>query len=176
MLHRPGIASAQHHIYARPLLQDKLLFAHMYLLDWQVVGPVLCRCTFYMLDQYKRMEQTLAALDDVLIENLRFKPSGNTARYITARNEVTFHASGNGVFNPVSGTKVIRISMGGDGFLDMSSLCLQMKVSNKAATNIPLVPLTPGAHCLFSRVRLLIGGAEVESIDSYSRLYSMLTC
>ena len=48
-----------------------------------------------------------------------------------------------------------------------------MKVNNIDAA-YPLTPLTAGAHSLFNKVRVLVSGVEVESIDYYGRTVSML--
>ena len=69
--------------------------------------------------------------------------------------------------------KVLRFNIGGNGFIDLSSLVLSVKCQNLVADK-PLLPLTSGAHNLIERLTIDISGARAEDISSYGRLCEAL--
>ena len=69
-------------------------------------------------------------ISDVLIENLSFKFRPN-ANYVQERKSVTFYAQGSNYYSP-DGTKVIKIAVTSDHWLDPSTLRVSFDVNNEA--------------------------------------------
>ena len=69
------------------------------------------------------METISNSIEDSLIDGLSYKLN-STASYITERRSSTFFASGGNVYAPNSGTKVIKLELKGEGWLDPSTLKL----------------------------------------------------
>ena len=89
------------------------------------------------------MESNIQAVEDNLIHNLTFK-SGDGASYVTKREQVSFFASGSDVYG-AGGTRVIRITLNGDGWADLSSMRVNFTVNNTDAS-LALTPFVSGAH------------------------------
>lgn len=128
------------------------------------------------------MESYSASIEDKLIDNLSFKMESG-ASYISERKFVTFHPQGSNIYNPSSGSKLIRISLQGQNWLDPSTFRVAFDVVNDAvataavsggaAATVPyLRPLSPWG--MFRRVRLLCGSQLVEDIDQYGRVHEMM--
>ena len=118
------------------------------------------------------LEATTNAIEDYLIDSISFKLQPG-ASYVTDRRSVTFHPSGSNIYKPVQGTKVIKITLTGDQWLDPSTVQLQFDLNNaKSGTNQDLY-LLGGPHVFFRRMRLLCGGTIVEDIDQYNRIHEM---
>ena len=104
------------------------------------------------------MDLIIAGQDDSLIDQLSFKlPS--TSSFAQERRLVSAHPSGASLFSP-DGVRVCRFTLtSSEGWLDPATLRLQMKLHNTSATDT--LQLASGPWCLFSQLRLLIGGIEV---------------
>ena len=89
------------------------------------------------------LEATTNAIEDYLIDSISFKLQPG-ASYVTDRRSVTFHPQGSNIYKPVQGTKVIKITMTGDQWLDPSTVQLQFKLVNENE-NAPLY-LIGGPH------------------------------
>ena len=111
------------------------------------------------------------SVEDYLIDGLSFKLSPG-ASYVTDRRSVTFHPAGSNIYSPNAGTKVIRINLTGDGWLDPSTVRLAFNVKNNNPT-FKLRPLS-GGWSFFRRARTLVGGAIVDDVDHYNRVHEML--
>ena len=116
------------------------------------------------------MDLVVAGQDDSLIDQLSFKlPS--TSSYATERRLVSAYPSGASLFSP-NGVRVARFTLtSSEGWLDPSTLRLCMKLHNTSATDT--LQLASGPWCLFSQLRLLIGGVEVERIAHYGRQHEL---
>ena len=88
-------------------------------------------------------------VEDYLIECLSFKLQPG-ASYVTDRRSVSYFPAGSNVYVAQTGTRVIRINLTGDGWLDPSTLRLMMTVRNTHDTRT-LVPLS-GGWSFFRRV------------------------
>ena len=86
-------------------------------------------------------------------------------------------------FNPVNGQKfspnnsnIILIDINSDNFLDASHSYFTCKIQNEAGgvDDATRQMLLAGPACFIQKLRILSGGVELESIDSYSRLYNIL--
>ena len=61
--------------------------------------------------------------EDLLIDGLQFKlPPG--ASYVQDRRTISYFTAGSNVYQSGSGTKIIRIQLNGDGWLDPGSIRL----------------------------------------------------
>ena len=105
-------------------------------------------------------------------KTLRYEQDAGLPVAIDARsNRRTFYPNNGNVFGP-NGTNVIRLNINSESFLDFSHSYLQfdfVNVSNNART----VGLDFGVP-FFSRLQIMSGGQELEDIQEYSRLYSIL--
>ena len=130
------------------------------------------------------VESAVSGLDNsVLIDNLSFKlrPGAN---YVQERQSVSFYASGSNSYSP-TGTKLIKLVVTSEGWLDCSTLRLMLTVNNTAqphtvgvTTYQPgpklLRPLS-GGNSFFQRMRILCGGTVVEDISDYNRVAEMFS-
>ena len=118
------------------------------------------------------MEGVANSIEDKLIDGLSFKHKPG-ASYITDRKSVTFHPSGSNFYS-TTGTKLIKIMLTGDNWLDPSTFRIMFDLSN--TSQVPQRKLRPlgGPHSFFRRMRILCGGQVIEDIDSYNRVHEML--
>ena len=112
------------------------------------------------------LESIIATGNDVLAGPLDFQIGQDQASYIVAREQQSFFSSQN-LVNPNS-VKTLKYQLGGNGFLDLSTLCFAFTLKNLSATH-SLQPLTSEAHCLFRRMIIRIGGTLVENQELFSR-------
>ena len=110
-------------------------------------------------------------VEDYLIEGLSFKLQPG-ASYVTDRRSVSYFPAGSNVYVAQTGTRVIRINLTGEGWLDPSTVRLMMTVRNTNGARV-LVPLS-GGWSFFRRVRCLVGGSIVDDCDYYNRVHEML--
>ena len=110
------------------------------------------------------MESILASTEDHLLSSLSFKiPPKSGASYVQSKTQATYFPQGGDVYNPAAGQRILRFALSSDGYMDMSSLVISMDLTNGPAA--VATPLVSGAHALFSRVRLLVSGTEVDNIE-----------
>ena len=63
--------------------------------------------------------------EDLLIDSFQFKiPPG--ASYVTDRRTISYFTAGSNIYQSGSGTKIIRINLTGDGWLDPTSIRLHL--------------------------------------------------
>ena len=98
------------------------------------------------------MEPVSNSIDDSLISGLSYKLDA-TASYITERKSCTFYAMGGNAYAPNSGTKVIKLVLNGEGWLDPSTVKFQFDVQNLDSAH-PLRTLS-GGWSFFRRLRVL---------------------
>lgn len=118
------------------------------------------------------MEAHANSVEDRLIDGLSFKLSPG-ANYVNERKSVTYHPQGSNDYAP-TGTKLIRIHMTGDSWLDCSTFRIMFDLNNLGAGVTELRPLG-GPHIFFRRMRLLAGNQVVEDIDQYNRVHEMFS-
>ena len=116
------------------------------------------------------METISNSIEDGLINGLSYKLDA-TASYITERKSVTYYAMGGNSYAPNSGTKVIKLVLNSEGWLDPSTIKFQFDVQN--LSNASLRALS-GGWSFIRRLRCLVGGVVVEDIDHYARTHQML--
>ena len=88
------------------------------------------------------LEATTNAIEDHLIDSLSFRLQPG-ASYVTNRRSVSFFPQGSNIYKSIAGTKVIKINLTGDGWLDPSTVQLQFNL--KKGTDKPLC-LLGGPH------------------------------
>ena len=89
------------------------------------------------------------------------------------RKSVTYHPQGSNIYSPDFGTKLIRILLTGDNWLDPSTLRIMFDLNN-VSLNGALRPLS-GPWSFFRRMRILAAGQLVEEIDQYDRIHEMMS-
>jgi hypothetical protein len=119
------------------------------------------------------VEAMANSVEDYLIEGLSFKLNPG-ASYVIDRRNVSYFTAGSNIYQAGSGTRVIRINITGEGWMDPSTarLCYTLRNNDGGAGHV-LRPIA-GPHSFFRRVRCLVGGAIVDDIDFYHRVYQML--
>ena len=117
------------------------------------------------------MTSTKSAVPVAAPRTLRYEQDAGLPVAIEARsNRRTFYPNNGNVFNP-AGTNVIRLNLNSQSFVDFSHSYLQFKLTNiDAARTLGVDSGVP----FFSRLQIMSGGQELEDIQEYSRLYSIL--
>ena len=75
------------------------------------------------------VEAIANSVEDKLIDGLSFKMQPG-ASYVVERKSVTYHPEGFNNYEPGAGTKLIRILLAGDNWLDPSTLRVTFSVVN----------------------------------------------
>eukprot|EP01051_Picozoa_sp_SAG22_P004815 SAG22_NODE_269_length_13236_cov_124.463424_4_plen_139_part_00 len=84
-------------------------------------------------------------------------------------NKRTFEPINGNTFAP-GGNQIIRMNINSDNLCDFTHSYLQAVLTNTSTKELVLDTGVPW----ISRVQILSGGQELENIDSYNRLHSML--
>ena len=118
------------------------------------------------------VEVVTAALEDQLIDPLSFKLT-KTASYITKRRSCTFHPQGSNIYNPTTGTKLIKILLSGSDWLDPSFVRIMFVFFQRMAMRLKItISILLVVHgVVFSRLRILAGGQVIEDIDNFNRVH-----
>ena len=111
-------------------------------------------------------------VEDKLIDGLSFKMRPG-ASYVVDRRSVTYHPQGSNIYKATGGTKLIRILLTGDNWLDPSTFRIMFDVRNNG-TSAKFLYVIGGPHCSFRRMRILAAGQLVEDIDNYNRIHDMM--
>ena len=118
------------------------------------------------------MEQVLAATKATLIDSLGFGGNPPVADYIQSRSQIQVFPQDGNIYSP-SGVKQLRFSITTSGpFVDMSSLALQAKVTNKNAAKLTF--LGPNLGTLVQEARIYLSNVECERVPFYNRTEAML--
>ena len=119
------------------------------------------------------VEAIANGIEDKLIDGLSFKMQPG-AGYVVDRRSVTYHPQGSNIYKVGAGTKLIRILLTGDNWLDPSTLRIMLTLNNDDTTaDKELRPLS-GPWSFFRRMRILAAGQLVEDIDNYNRIHEMM--
>ena len=119
------------------------------------------------------MEGHANSVEDRLIDGLSFKLAPG-ASYVQERRSVTFHPSGSNSYSS-AGTKLIKLHITGDGWLDVSTFRLMFDLVNSEGTEAKLLRPLGGPWCFFRRMRVLAGNQVIEDIDNYNRVHEMFS-
>ena len=116
------------------------------------------------------MEVYSSSVEDQLIDGLSFKLSPGSS-YVTDRQSVSYFPSGSNVYTTSSGTKILRILINGDDWLDASNtLRIFFDVRNTGTAPLRILG---GPHSFWRRLRILAGNQLIEDIDYYARVHQM---
>jgi hypothetical protein len=118
------------------------------------------------------VEAVANSVEDYLIDGLSFKLRPG-ASYVTNRRQVTFHPSGSNIYKTNSGTKVLKIQLNGDQWLDPSTVRLMFTLNNDDADLVKALRPISGPWAFWRRLRVMCGGALVEDFE-YNRTHEML--
>ena len=119
------------------------------------------------------VEAAANSVEDFLVDSLSFKLKPG-ASYINERKSVTYHTVGSNYYSPSSGTKLIKILVSGDAWMDPSTFRVMFDLVNDGGAGTELRVLG-GPHTFFKRLRVLCNGAIVEDIDDYNRVSEMFS-
>ena len=119
------------------------------------------------------VEAVANSVEDVLIDGLSFRLAPG-ASYVQERKSSTFHPSGSNIYS-ASGTKLIKLLVSGDAFLDPSTFRIMFDLVNMDADSAKELRVLGGPHSFFRRMRVLCGGQVVEDIDNYNRVHEMFS-
>ena len=119
------------------------------------------------------VEAMANGVEDKLIDGLSFKMQPG-ASYVVDRRSVTYHPQGSNIYKATGGTKLIRILLTGDNWLDVNTFRIMFDVRNNGTSGQYLYVLG-GPHCFFRRMRILAAGQLVEDIDNYNRIHEMMS-
>ncbi len=119
------------------------------------------------------VEAIANGIEDKLINALSFELAPG-ASYVTDRRSPTYHPQGSNVYQPGAGTKLIRIMLTGDNWLDPSTFRVMFNVNNTETTAGKNLRVLGGPWCFFRRMRVLVSGQLVEDIDNYNRVHEMM--
>ena len=119
------------------------------------------------------MDYIANSAEDLLIDSFQFKITPG-ASYVTDRRSVSYFTAGSNIYQSGSGTRVIRLNISGDGWLDPSTIRLHYTLVNNDGTAAHRLRPISGPWSFFRRVRCLVGGALVDDIDYYNRVHEML--
>ena len=120
------------------------------------------------------MESFANSVEDRLIDGLSFKLQPG-ASYITDRRSVSFHPQGSNIYKTSTGTKLIKILLTGDSWLDPSTFRVMFDVENLDTTANKFLRNISGPWSFFRRMRVIVGGQVVEDIDYYNRVHEMMS-
>jgi hypothetical protein len=123
------------------------------------------------------LEVISAGIEDSLLEALQFKLRPG-ASYVTNRRSVTYTASGSDKYGPNSGTRLIKLQLTGDQWLDPSTVRVMFDLRNtEEVVGPPLVNkelrVVGSPYTFFRRMRILAGGQVIEDIDNFDRVSEM---
>ena len=110
--------------------------------------------------------------EDKLIDGLSFKLQPG-ASYVVDRRSVTYHPQGSNIYTPGAGTRLIRILLTGEDWMDPSTLRVMFNIK-KNGNNLQYLRLLGGPWSFFRRMRILAAGQLVEDIDQYNRIHEMM--
>ena len=119
------------------------------------------------------VEAIANGIEDKLVDGLSFKLNPG-ASYVVDRRSVTYHPQGSNIYKPSAGTKLIRIVLTGDNWLDPSTFRVMFDVNNDDTTADKELRVVGGPWCFFRRMRVLCAGQLVEDILDYNRIHEMM--
>ena len=87
---------------------------------------------------------------------------------------MTYHPQGSNIYTPGAGTKLIRILLTGEDWLDPSTLRVMFNLTNLQNDGIARLRPLGGPWSFFRRMRILAAGQLVEDIDQHNRIHEMM--
>ena len=117
------------------------------------------------------MEAHASANEQLLIDGLSFKLKPG-ANYVTNRRSVTFHPQGSNIYKTQSGTKVLKIVLNSNDWLDPSTVRLMFDVKNIDADALKRLRTISGPWSFWRRLRIMCGGTLIEDFD-YNKTHEL---
>mgnify|MGYP003346244329 CR=1 FL=1 len=106
------------------------------------------------------VEAIANGIEDKLINGLSFKLNPG-ASYVVDRRSVTYHPQGSNIYKPYAGTKLIRIVLTGDNWLDPSTFRVMFDVNNDDARTVHVIGKDIiRHHCVYWPAMLMSAGLE----------------
>ena len=119
------------------------------------------------------VEAVANGVEQKLVDALSFRLSPG-ASYVVNRRSCTFHPQGSNVYTSTSGTRLIRIALTGDDWLDPSTLRVSFDLVNNDPGAAKELRVLGGPHTFFQRGRLMCQGVTIEDYDHFGRVSEML--
>jgi len=119
------------------------------------------------------VEAIANSIEDKLIDGLSFKLNPG-ASYVVERKSVTYHPQGSNIYKPSAGTKLIRILLAGDNWLDPPTFRVMFDANEDDQTAGKSLRPLGGPWCFFRRMRVLCAGQLVGDIMDYNRINEMM--
>ena len=117
------------------------------------------------------LESLLAvAGESTLLQSLDYSIPSTSSAVVSRKQHVRAYPTSGSTLSP-TGTKTCRIRIGGDAFVDSSSVRLMFTISNKDGAKL-LKPFG-GPWCCFDSVRLLSQGVEIDNYPHYGRHHEL---
>jgi len=113
-------------------------------------------------------------VEDKLVDSFKcsLKPG---ASYVTNRRSCTYHPSGSNIYTPQGGTRLVKLLLTGDQWLDPSTFRVMFDLRNTdPVAGKQLRPLG-SPYTFFRRMRILANGAIIEDIDDFARVSEMFS-
>ena len=88
------------------------------------------------------VESYANSVEDKLVDGLSFKLDPG-ASYINERKSVTFHPQGSNIYKPKAGTKLIKIMLTGQDWLDPTTFRVMFDVVNNEYDQINVKQMYP---------------------------------
>jgi hypothetical protein len=92
---------------------------------------------------------------------------------VVDRRSVTYHPQGSNIYKPGAGTKLIRIMLTGDNWMDPSTFRVMFDLNNDETNAAKSLRPLGGPWTFFRRMRVLCAGQLVEDIMDYNRIHEM---
>ena len=108
------------------------------------------------------MEAVANATEDRLIDSLSFKLKPG-ASYVTDRKSVTFHPQGSNIYSK-NGTKVIKILLSGDQWLDPSTVRVMFDAQNTDSTSSKLLRVLGGPHTFSGAAEFCVEALQLKTL------------
>jgi hypothetical protein len=110
--------------------------------------------------------------EDLLVDSLSCKLPGS-GQYVVDRRSVTFHTEGSNSYSSLSGTRVLKFRLNGEGWLDPSTVRLMFDVVNTDGDATKTLKPIGYCHAFFRRLRISVRGQIIEDIQDYNRVSHM---
>ena len=121
-----------------------------------------------------QLDQIVASVEDSILPGMNYSLNNRKgASFVHQRVLSTFFPSTSGVYSPTAQRSVkIMFSDSGNGFLDLSTIRISLRIRNTGEGPIRLT----GGHtaCIFQRLQSRIRGQLVDDVLYYGRLVGML--
>ena len=92
---------------------------------------------------------------------------------MTERRSVTYHPQGSNIYKPGAGTKLVRILLTGDNWMDPSTFRVMFDLNSDETNAAKSLRPLGGPWTFFRRMRILCAGQLVDDIMDYNRIHEM---